>query len=565
MADSASPDAPSIVSGIPLREEQGIGPLTIGGYARAVTTRFADREALAFHGGSAVVRLSYAEVWQRSVEVARALIAAGVDKDTRVGVLMTNRPEYIVLVFGIALAGGVSVLLNTFSTPRELKALLETSNLSLLFFERQVAKKDFAAMLLELEPKLQQAQPGRLVSTAFPFLRRVVMMEALDAATQARPPAIESYRQFLEQGEAVALEQVDARAATARPADTAVLFFSSGTTAGPKGMLHAHRAIALQWWRWPSLLKLHDDVRCWTANAFFWSGNFSLQFGSSFTTGGTAVLLPTFDAERALELIEAERVTFPVFSQNQQLAMAAASNFERVDLSSLRYLNDVSPLRPHPTVSTNWVQPATYGTTETLTACTVFPATTRDAAREGYGLPLPGNTVKIIDPETGAAVARGQRGEIVVKGPTLMLGYLGKTADETFDAEGFFHTGDGGYVDDSGWLFFEGRRSLMVKRKGALVSPLEVDSVIRGYPGVKVTQTLGHPQSALDQAVVSCIVTHDGHPLDETSLRKHMKQHLASFKMPDHILFLQEDEVEMTGSDKVRLDKLYALVSERLA
>ena len=189
----------SIVHGPPLSEEPGLGALTIGGYAREVTTRHGEREALVFHGRDGVVRWSYTELWRRSLEVARALIAAGVDKDTRVGVLLTNRPEYMSLVFGIALAGGVSVPLNTFSTRPELEALLRASNVSLLVFERQIANKDFAGILSELEPQLTAAEPGRLRSRTFPFLRRAIMLD--DA--QARPRAVESYGSFLRDGDDV--------------------------------------------------------------------------------------------------------------------------------------------------------------------------------------------------------------------------------------------------------------------------------------------------------------------------------------------------------------------------
>jgi len=559
-SNSAAQANLSIVHGIPLHEEKGLGPLTIGGYAREVTTRHAEREALVFHGREGVVRWTYAQLWQRSLEVATALIAAGIDKDTRVGVLITNRPEYMSLVFGVALAGGVTVPLNTFSTRPELEALLKASNVSLLVFERQVANKDFAAILSELEPQLIAAEPRALVSRELPFLRRVIMLDD----GHARPRAVESFADFLRAGEAVDPARVEARQAAAKPSDVAVLFFSSGSTGLPKGMVHGHRAITLQWWRWPRLLGVADDVRCWTANGFFWSGNFSLQFGTSFTSGGTAVLQSTFDPEESLSLFEAERVTIPFFSPHQQARLAAASNFAKVDLSSLRYLDDRSPLMKHPKVKARWRQPSSYGTTETLTGCTIHPASDPAEARPGYGLPLPGNTLKIIDPASGAVLPRGEHGEIAVKGPTLMLGYLGKTADESFDADGYYRTNDGGYVDESGWLYFEGRLSDIIKCGGALVSPLEVDAAIRTYPGVKITQTIGLTHRTLGEIVVACLVPHKDTTLDEPTLREHLKQRLASYKIPRRFLFLRDEDVAMTGSDKVKAGLLRTLAAERL-
>lgn len=556
----ADPAAASIVRGIPLDEEEGLGSLTIAGYAREMTARFASREAVAFREPGGVVRWSYADVWQRSLEVARALVAAGVEKDTRVGILLSNRPEYIPLVFGIALAGGVSVPLNTFSTRPELEYLLRTSAVSLLVFERRVASTDFAAMLLELAPELERETAGPLRSAGFPYLRRAVMLD--DGGP--RPAAVGSYDALLRGGDTVADDLIAARQAATTAADLGVLFFSSGSTGLPKGMLHAHRAIALQWYRWPRLLKLGEDVRCWTANGFFWSANFSLQIGCAFTSGGTAVLQSTFDAKQALELFESEHVTFPVFSPHQQARMAAAPNFRQVDLSSLRCLDDRSPLNEHPTVSTSWRQPCAYGTTETLTACTAFPASEPSEGREGYGLPLAGNIVKIVDPATGIPVSRGERGEILVKGPTLMLGYLGKTLDETFDDDGFYHTGDGGYVDAQGWLYFEGRLNDIIKTGGANVSPVEIDTVIRRYPGVKIAQTIGVPHETLGEMVVSCVVAQDGAALEEDPLRQYLRGQLASYKVPRRILFLDEQQVEMTGSDKVKAGRLRELVGTQL-
>src|SRR5262245_31490112 len=132
----------SLVRGIPLDAEPGLGALTIPGYLREITTRFAEREALVWRGPSGVERWSYAALWDRSVEVAKALVASGVGKDTRVGILMTNRPECLAAAFGTALAGGVVVMLNTFSTPAELEHLLSASGVSIVLFERSVAKRD---------------------------------------------------------------------------------------------------------------------------------------------------------------------------------------------------------------------------------------------------------------------------------------------------------------------------------------------------------------------------------------------------------------------------------------
>ena len=152
----------SIVKGIPLSREPGLGALTMPGFLREVTSRYRDREALVLRTPEGVVRWSYAALWDQAREIARALMAGGVGRDSRVGILMTNRPEWIAAFFGVGLAGGVAVALSTFSTTAELEYLLQVTGVSTLLFERSVAKKDFAAMLCELVPEIRTAPPGEL-------------------------------------------------------------------------------------------------------------------------------------------------------------------------------------------------------------------------------------------------------------------------------------------------------------------------------------------------------------------------------------------------------------------
>jgi fatty-acyl-CoA synthase len=528
-----------------------------------VTARFSAREAVVSRTASGTVRWTYATLWERSLEVARALAASGAGKDARVGILMTNRPEHLAAAFGTALAGGVIVPLNTFATLPELEQLLLASGVSTLLFERHIAKQDFAVLLGELEPAIHAAEPGRLASIRFPFLRRLVCVGATEEPAAAR--AIEAWPDFLRSGSATPEALVAARSGTVTPADVGALFFSSGTTSKPKGILHSQRAVALQWWRWPHQMNLADDVRSWTANGFFWSGNFSMVLGSTFSSGGAIVLQPTFAAEEALALMQAERVTLPFAWPHQWAKLAEAPSYRRVDLGSLRYVDESVPLARHPTVKAAWQLPASYGTTETLTIHTSLPSGTPADVRAGsHGEPLPGNTLKVVDPLTGAAVPRGARGEIAVKGPTLMLGYVGVPRDETLDADGFFHTGDGGYVDGAGRLFWEGRLTDIIKTGGANVSPGEVDEALAAHPGVQRIQTVGVPHETLGEMVVSCIVPHEGVTLEEAAIRAYARERLASYKVPRRVLFLQADELVTTGSDKVKTGALRQLAALRL-
>ncbi|MEG3143700.1 AMP-binding protein [Sphingomonas sp. RT2P30] len=548
----------SIVAGPPLAEEPGIGALTLGGWLREVTARFGSSEALVLHEGDTAIRWSYDDLWQRANEVARALIACGVGKGTRVGVLMTNRPEFLSAVFGTALAGGVAATLSTFSTQAELDHLLQSSACSVLLLERTVLKKDFGAMLAALEPDVAAVAPGELMSLRFPFLRHI-------ASIGGGSGAIEDWDAFLSRGNDVTQALVDATAATVTPADPGVLFFSSGSTSKPKGILSAHRGPSLQLWRWKRFLQAGPDARAWSANGFFWSGNFAMAIGGALSSGGSLILQATFNPEEALALMEREKATMAFAWPHQYAQLEGAANWGEVDLSSLHYVNVA--LAKHPTVHSDWQEPwSAYGNTETFTISAIYDSGTPAAcAAIGHGFPLAGNVFKVLDPLTGAVVPLGERGELAVKGATMMLGYVGVPLDETLDDEGFFHTGDGGYFDAEGRLHWEGRLNDIIKTGGANVSPIEIDTVLKAMAGVKVTQTVGVPHDTLGELVVTCIVPHEGVTLDEEGVRSFAKESLASYKVPRRVLFFGADELEMTGSAKIKTADLKALVVRRLA
>jgi acyl-coenzyme A synthetase/AMP-(fatty) acid ligase len=552
----------AIVSGPELAAEPGLGPLTMPGFLREVCARHRGREAMVFHAADGVRRTSYDQLLIESMRVARALVANGVGKDARVGLLATNRPEWVTGMFGITLTGATCVALSSFATPAELEQQLRLADVSVLLFERSVASRDFAADLLEICPELRACPPGELRNSRLPYLRRVV---CLDSVVDAQ--GIATWPGFLRQADGVDAPLVEAMAAAVAPADHGLVFFSSGSTGKPKGILHSQRAAALQCWRWVRIFAIDPDVRTWSANGFFWSGNFCMGVGATLGVGGSLVLQRGFEPGEALRLMAAEKVTLPLAWPHQWGRLTGDPAYAGTDLSSLRYVGEASPLRQHPTVRADWNEPvAAFGNTEALTFCTVHPSGTPRAVREGNsGFALPGNTVRVVDPLSGEVLPRGAAGEIAIKGPTLMLGYLKMPLEEVFDAEGYFRTGDGGFIDDSGRLHWQGRLNDIIKTGGANVSPLEVDAVLAEYPGVKLARTVGVPHEALGEMVVACVVPAGGAELQEAPVREFVARRLSSYKVPRRVLFVAESELTLTGSNKVKLGALRELAAARLA
>ena len=552
----------SISSGIALEDELGIGALTLGGYVQEIAARFGPAEAAVIYLAGVAQRWTYDDLLARSMEVARALVACGTGKGTRVGILATNRLEFLACLFGTALAGGIATTISTFFTAAELEVVLKESGCSVLLLERKVLKKDFAEMLVGIEPSIASATPGALASEKFPYLTHAAMIDSDEGLG-----GIEGWGTFLATGREVEPALVEARANATSPADPGVLFFSSGSTGKVKGILSAHRGVCLQLWRWAQWYDVVDPPRMWSANGFFWSGNFAMALGGTLSAGGSLILQRWFDPVEALELMAKEKANFLNAWPHQWAQLIDAPNWSTVDLSSLYYIDRDSPLAQHPSIKTPWKEPfQAYGNTEAFTLISVYPANSPPELTKGtHGVPTAGSTIKIVDPMSGETMPIGERGEIALKGPTLMLGYIGIPLDKSLDDEGFLRTGDGGFIDAQGRLIWEGRLNDIIKTGGANVSPIEIDDTIRTMGGIKISQTVGVPDDLLGELVVACIVPLDGVSLSEEAIKAHAKQTLASYKVPRRVLFFAEHELKTTGTAKIKTADLRKLAAERLA
>lgn len=553
----------SIITGPPLAEEKGIGATTLAGFIREITQRYPENEALAFQNEAGeITRWSYQQLYRQSMEVSRALLAGGLNKGTRVGVLISNRLEWVSAVFGISLAGGVAVTLSTFATPRELEYFLKQSDMGVLLVEDKISKQSFLSNLVALSPEIAQGAAAQLQLPSLPHLRRIVAIG--DSSDYS---GVENWDEFLLQAENFPEEIAETVATAVCPADEAVIFFSSGSTALPKGIIHSHFAASLQCWRWARLLELEPGVRSWTPNGFFWSGNFAVLLGATLSVGGCVVLQGIFNATSALELLESESISYPFVWPHQMASLEESPAFLQTDLSALKYVDPAWCFANNPTVSlTGWRYPSnSFGCSETFTINCSYPSSTPAEIRgESHGVPMPGNTLRIVEPLTGEVVPQGERGEICIKGPTLMSGYLRVPLTESLDDEGFYRTGDGGCIDESGRLCWEGRLNDVIKTGGANVSPVEVDTVIKEFRGIKAANTVGVPHETLGELVVACIVAMEDQLIEEAVLMEFLKERLANYKLPRHVLFFKEEELSLTANAKIRVDALRELAIERI-
>ncbi len=567
MRSSVTPARESeTLTGPPLQDASGIGALTLGGVLTEQAAQFADNEALVFDDpllGGATVRWRYRDLERHARRVAKAVLATGVGKGARVGVLMGNRPEAVASLFGTALAGAVAVPLSTFSPKPELSYLLAHADISVLLLQTAMGSHRFAADVAELCPSVAGRSP--ITDPAYPYLRHVAALGPEHDAC-----GIDSWESFLQRGDAVDDALLDAVAAQVHPSDLGTIIYSSGTTAHPKGVLHNHRAVALQWWVQAGLFGRDESTRVWCALPLFWTAGLNLAMGATLAAGGTWVMQEMFEPAHALRLMERERVTEPHTFAHQARAIEEHPDWPSTDLSSCSRVFGKSVFTRHPSVKgdTTWNMPVGYGLSETSSSVTGFPYTTpREVLRRGsYGRLLPGNELRVVDTETGRFLGPDEEGELIVRGPTLMEHHVKRTRAECFDADGFYHTGDLGSYDEDGCVYFRGRRTEMIKTGGANVSPAEIEVQLHAFEPVKLARAIGVPDERRDEIVVLCVELKDRATATEEDIMSFLRERLASYKVPKRVLFFSEGQIPMNGNGmKVQNAQLLAMVLERLS
>ncbi len=522
-----------------------------------VRARFAEREALRFEGET----WTYDRLGSEVDRVARGLLDAGVVKGARVAVWMANRPEWVVATFAAARLGAVVVPVNTFATPAERDHILRHGDASVLLMQRSLDKLPFLDDLLDAHPALSESEPGGVRCAALPQLRSVFCR-----GLESRRGAVETWQSLGERGAAVDAALVDALSDQVTPADDALIIYTSGTTALPKGVLHAQRAPVIQSWRFAESMGLESADRVYTAQPFFWTAGIAMSLGATLAAGACLITEEKFDPGRALGLIEAERATTVHAWPHQEKAMGEHPDAARRDLSRVRHVEFTSPLAKLAGIEKDeWGTYGSYGLSETFTLAASLPASAPAELRSGTsGRVLPGNHMRILDPESGAVLERGGKGEIAVKGATMMRGYYKVEPERYLDADGYFHTQDGGWLDEDGLLHWTGRLSNLIKTGGANVSPLEIEGALADHPELRVAMAVGIPHPTLGEAIVLCAVPVQGAAPDEASLLGGLREKIAAYKVPRRVLFFSADELEMTGNQKIQVAPLRERALERL-
>lgn len=528
--------------------------------ARTVTTEVATLGDLLLRGAgdhperAALIlpddRVTFAELRNRAFAVARSLAAVGVGRGDHVAILIPNSVAYAEALFGIALLGAVAVPLNARHRARELGYILANSDAAALLTSQDAADPiDFPTVLLEALPSLG----GSGAIAEAPKLRHFILLRGESSGR------LVGRTDFLASGESVPESVVEHARRGVRLRDPALIIYTSGTTANPKGCLICHEALT----RGPverARYRLSTDGPSvtWGAGPLFHIGSLS-PFIGSVGAGGTYLTDGYFDPGRALALMAEHGVTlawpwFPAIVQG----IIDHPDFDPAMLATLRYLFLIAPptlvdrvqdLLPH---------------TEVIQACGmsetagVFALCDVDESRASrtvtHGKPAAGIEVRITEPETGVDLPDGTMGEILVRGYNVMDGYWAapeKTA-EALDADGWLRTGDLYTRLPNGSLVFGGRCKDMLKVGGENVAAIEVEAFLCTHPAVKTAEVVGRPDDRLDEVPVAFVELYEGQTEDEEALIAHCRGRIASYKVPRAILFMKSADWPMSAT---KIDK----------
>ncbi|MDP1794807.1 MAG: fatty acid--CoA ligase family protein, partial [Acidimicrobiales bacterium] len=354
------------------------------------------------------------------------------------------------------------------------------------------------------------------------------------------------------------------------PADPMVVIYSSGSTADPKGAVHAHGPVVRHAHNlWPMRDITAEDV-LYTSMPLFWVGGLSFTLVAALHSGATLVFENQFDPPKTLALIEKERITQVLGWPHMAKALADHPDFATRDLSSIRTASAAGAYLLPPHLQTDALAPRanSLGMTETLGPHTYDHRehTLTDDQAGSFGPPVPGVEHKIVDVITGEECPVGTMGEVWIRGYSLMQGLHKRERTDVFTPDGWYRTGDGGYFKEDGHFYYTGRLGDLIKSKGMNITPRDVELALELHDGVILAFVCGVPTDNLMEKVVAAVALNPGASVDEDALKTFVKNEIASYKVPEHIaIYASQTDLPWLDSGKVDRRALTAQLVDRFS
>ena len=529
---------------------------TIGDLFDRVTEKVPDNEALvSCHQG---LRYTYRQLQAACNLLARGLMACGIQKGERVGIWSPNYAEWVITQFATAKIGAILVNVNPAYRVHELEYALRQSGCRALIVAPPYKITDFAALLREVCPELEDSAPGRLSAARLPQLRTVIALGA------QRVSGANTWQQVMAMAHEVSPDLLAARQRSLNFDDAINIQYTSGTTGLPKGATLSHHSILNNGFFIGQRMRFTERDRLCIPVPFYHC--FGMVLGNlACVTHGATMVLPAevFDPRKTLEAVAAERCSALHGVPTMFIAELGLPDFDGHDLSSLRtgiMAGSPCPVDVMKQVRTKMgMEEITicYGMTETSPVS--FQTITTDSIEKQVstvGRVHPHVECKIINPESGAVVPRGEPGELLSRGYIVMLGYWEDpvATAQAVDSARWMHTGDLATMDVEGYVTIVGRSKDMIIRGGENIYPREVEEFLYGHPQIQDVQVIGVPDEKYGEEVMAWVILKPGQTTTADELTDYCRGKIAHYKVPRY--WRMTDQFPMTVSGKIQKYKL---------
>jgi fatty-acyl-CoA synthase len=521
---------------------------TIGSYFDEVCARYAAREALVVVHQKA--RLTYAQLRDNVDRLACGLMRLGLTRGDRIGIWSQNNLEWALTQFATAKAGLVMVNINPAYRRAELEYALNKAGCRALILAPEFKTSNYLEMIGDLAPELAHAAAGKLKAGRLPALEFVIRMGSAHSAGML------NFDELLGNPSAAELEALEMLGDSLQFDDAINIQFTSGTTGAPKGATLSHHNILNNGYFVGEAMRLTENDRLCIPVPLYHC--FGMVLGNmACLTHGTTMVYPAegFDPQATLRTVAAERCTGLHGVPTMFIAMLDHPDFSSHDLSSLR--TGIMAGSPCPVevmkrvVSQMNMSEVTiaYGMTETSPVS--FQSSTNDPLEKRVstvGRIHPHVEVKIVD-DAGRIVARGQPGELLTRGYSVMLGYWDdeEKTRAAVNPSGWMHTGDMAVIDDDGYCNIVGRIKDMIIRGGENIYPREVEEYLFRHPKVQDVQVVGLPDKKYGEELCAWIVLREGQKATEADIRAFCDGQIAHYKIPKYIRFVEGFPMTVTG------------------
>lgn len=533
---------------------------TLGDWLEYWADKTPDKEYIVYSDRD--LRFTWKKFNERVDHMAKGLIAIGVTRGTNVGIWAQNVPDWLTFLYATAKIGAVAVTVNTSYRSEELLYLLNNSDMHTLCMTDGVPGSNYTDIIYELVPELKTAQRGKLKSSRFPELKNMVYIG------QEKYRGMYNTAEILLLGKNVHDDAFRRLRALSTAHDVVNMQYTSGTTGFPKGVMLTHHNIANNGYLTGVHMHFTAEDKCCVCVPLFHCFGVVLATMCCLTHGSTQVMVERFDPLVTLASVHRERCTVLHGVPTMFISMLHHPMFSMFDMHSLRTGIMAGALCPEELMRQVNEQmfmdlTSVYGMTETSPGMTQTRVDDPfDVRCTTVGREFEFTEVKVFDPDTGRECPTGVPGEMCCRGYNVMKGYY-KNPDATtqvIDANGFMHSGDLGVKDGNGNYRITGRIKDIIIRGGENISPKEVEDYLYRMPGVKDVQVVGVASQRYGEDVGAFIIQKEGHQLTTEDVRDFCKAHIAKYKIPRYVFFV--DAFPMTGSGKIQKFRLREMALE---